>query len=167
MIHQIQFLLIRCTKYHYIKIWLFWTAYLIVLIYPSSWEHCGPRIDLPDTSSYILANEWPIKLKLPFCLESHEKVTAAFFSRVLPWPSSLNVSIFYRGHSFNEMTCHHSACWVPSFQDETSMFWIVWVLSEFLITPTLWESCRCLIKLDWNCKHYWANAFPKFSNFLA
>ena len=43
-------------------------------------------------------------------------------------------------------------------------FWIVWVLSEFLITPTLWECCRCLKKLNWNCKHDWATALPKFSD---
>lgn len=126
MIHQIQFLLIRCTKYHYIKIWLFWTAYLIVLIYPSSWEHCGPRIDLPDTSSYILANEWPIKLKLPFCLESHEKVTAAFFLTACCLDPALLTSPFFIVdiHLMKWLvTILHVGCFL--FQDETSMFWIV------------------------------------------
>lgn len=153
MIHQIQLLLIRCTKYHYVKIWLFWTVYIIVLIYPSSWEHCGPHFGFPDTSSvsgYILPNEWPIKLKLPSCLESHEKMLP--FSHVFALPHLSYISISYSGYLLSGIICHHSACWVLSFQDERSMFWIVQVLFGFLITRNFWECYGCLINPDWNFK---------------
>lgn len=111
------------------------------LIYPSLWEHCGPCIGLPDNSSvacYILPNEWPIELKLPFCLESHEKMMPLFSHVYCSAPTLLHLHFLqWTIHLLSGIICHHSACWVLSLQDEeTSMFWVV---QDFLL-PQLFEN---------------------------
>lgn len=58
----------------------------------------------------ILPNEWLIKLNLPFCLESHEKMMLPLFSCVFLCPNSLTSPFLIVDNILSGIICHHFTC---------------------------------------------------------